>query len=183
MIIVVGLAGSGKSTQCQMLEKNRSYKWLSVGQLLRTKVTDSKQKAIIDSGNILDDKTVLPLILEEIKSYQNINDRELVLDGFPRTLPQSKWLLELAQSENIPITRVINIKASEKVTRPRLLKRGRTDDHDVAISERFNEYENWILPILEFFRSKGISISEVDGEKEPEIVHKDVLAVLGVANV
>ncbi len=179
MIIVVGLAGSGKSTQCQMLEEAGRYNWLSVGQLLRNKITDYKQKAIIESGDILDDETVLPLILEEIETRRQDSDKELILDGFPRTLPQGRWLLELANKEEITISRVINIRASDKTTKPRLLKRGRTDDHEAAINERFNEYENQILPILEYFRSKNISISEVNGENDPEVVHKDILSALG----
>jgi adenylate kinase len=170
MIIVVGLAGSGKSTQCQMLEETGRYKWLSVGQLLRTKITDYKQKVIIDSGDILDDQTVLPLVLEEIKTFHLDSKYELVLDGFPRTLDQSKWLLERVAEEGITISKVINIIASEEATRPRLLSRGRSDDHEAAINERFNEYESQILPILEYFRSRNISISEVNGENSTEAV-------------
>lgn len=178
MIIVVGLAGSGKSTQCQMLEETGRYRWLSVGQLLRTKITDPKQKTIIDSGDILDDQTVLPLILDEIKSYHLTEGQELILDGFPRTLDQSKWLLE----QGMAIAKIVHIKASQDVTRSRLLNRGRSDDHESAINERFNEYENRILPILEYFRSKNVPILEVNGEAEPKVVNQEITAVLGVKN-
>ena len=95
MILVVGLAGSGKSTQCQMLEETGRFEWLSVGQLLRTKIKDPEHKAIIDSGDVLGDETVLPLVEEYLREHSRGQTRELILDGFPRSLSQAKWLSDL----------------------------------------------------------------------------------------
>ncbi|MEK7472242.1 MAG: nucleoside monophosphate kinase [Patescibacteria group bacterium] len=179
MILVVGLAGSGKSTQCQMLETTGRYKWLSVGQLLRTKIEDPKHKAIIDSGDVLGDDTVLPLVEEYLREHSKEQTRELILDGFPRSLSQAKWLSDLKNKHQIHITEVIHIMATPETTLPRLLKRGRTDDHDTAIKERFSEYESKILPILDYLRDKRVPIIEVDGEATPETVHQQIVTALG----
>jgi len=177
MILVVGLAGSGKSTQCQMLEATGRYKWLSVGQLLRTKIEDPKHKAVIASGDVLGDDTVLPLVSEYLKSHQKPGP-ELLLDGFPRSLSQAYWLAELKDEQHISVTKAIHIKASPETTLPRLLKRGRSDDHEAAIQERFLEYESMILPILEYLRGQNIPVVEVDGENTPEVVHAHIVEAL-----
>lgn len=178
MILVIGIAGSGKSTQCQMLEETGKFKWLSVGQLLRTKVEDPKHKAVIDSGDVLDDDTVLPLVEEYLKEHSSWQTQELILDGFPRSLSQAKWLVGLKDKHQIHITEAIHIIASPEATLPRLLKRGRTDDHEAAIHERFSEYESKILPILDYLRSEDIPVYEVDGEDSPEAVHQQILNAL-----
>ena len=64
MIILFGLAGSGKSTQGQILAKKRGMEWLSVGQVLRnTGEFDSTLKA----GKLVDDDKVIELMNEEIR--------------------------------------------------------------------------------------------------------------------
>lgn len=178
MILVVGLAGSGKSTQCQMLEATGLYKWLSVGQLLRTKIEDPKHKAVIDSGSVLGDDTVLPLVEEYLRLHSGDQSKELILDGFPRSLSQAKWLSDLKNKHQIHITEAVHIMATPETTLPRLLKRGRTDDHETAIKERFSEYENKILPILDYLRNEDIPVYEVNGEDTPEGVHQQILKAL-----
>lgn len=177
MILVVGLAGSGKSTQCQMLEATGRYKWLSVGQMLRNSIENPEHKAVMNKGDVLGDDTVLPLVSDYLRSHQE-SDLELILDGFPRSMSQAKWLAELKDEQRINVTHAIHIKASPGVTLPRLLKRGRTDDHEAAILERFAEYEDVILPILSFLRGENIPIIEVNGEDTTEAVHLQIVMAL-----
>lgn len=178
MILVVGLAGSGKSTQCQMLEATGRYKWLSVGQLLRNKVVDPKHKSVMDNGDVLDDETVLPLVSEYLMIHEEGGGSEIILDGFPRSLTQAKWLVELKEKKHIRVTHVLHIKASPGVTMPRLLKRGRADDLEAVILERFAEYEDVIMPILSYFQSENIPIFEIDGDNTPEAVHEQIITAL-----
>lgn len=175
MILVIGIAGSGKSTQCQLLEATGRFSWLSVGQLLRTKITDPKQIAVIEKGDILADQIVLPMVSSFIRNREDVETTELILDGFPRTLAQCQWLLTQSDAMKFTISGVIHLNVSEDLTRQRLLKRGRTDDYSTAIAERFREYETMILPILSCLKSNGVKVIEVNGVGEPELVHKAIL--------
>ena len=69
--------------------------------------------------------------------------------------------------------------ASEQAVEARLLGRGRQDDTREAIKERFREYEEAIKPILAHFKEAGIAIYEINGEQEPEVIHQDIMKVLG----
>lgn len=176
MILVLGLAGSGKSTQCELLAKTGRFQWLSIGQMLRSSITDLGLKRTIDSGDVLRDDLVIPMVESEI--VKRGDQPELILDGFPRTLDQVKWLLGLQSSGTIKIKCVLHLKVGQEVAYARLLKRGRTDDHDAAINERFNEYKSVILPILDYLKTNNIPVCEIDGEQQQDSVHRSILEAL-----
>lgn len=175
MIIVLGIAGSGKSTQCELLAETGNFQWLPVGQLLRDNVTDENLKRIIESGEVLDDDLVIPMV-ERILEEKG-DAPELIIDGFPRTLRQARWLLDRRSEGRYTLRKAVHLKVSEDTALERLLKRGRTDDHETAISERFEEYRETVLPILKLLQEAGMKVYEVNGEKAPEDVHREIVAV------
>lgn len=175
MIIFMGVAGSGKSMQGRLLADTVGLPWLSTGEFLRMLISGEKRKEMLH-GALLDDQEVISLVQ---KTFSLINTREeFVLDGFPRTSAQAEWLLSQAKHGQLHITAVIHLKTSPEVAQERLLKRGRPDDHDAAITERFREYNEEILPILNQFKAAGISVHEIDGERSVEDVHAAISQIL-----
>lgn len=181
MIIVVGVAGVGKSTQCQMLKDSGRYQWLSVGQFLRDTVNDPAKKAAMLAGDILDDTYVLPHLANKIAELGD--NPELVIDGFPRTITQAKWLIELNSKSVIQINHILNLTANEQVAKERLEDRGRSDDTEEAIAERFKAYEENILPIYRLFSEAGLKVVEINGQQDIEKVHQDIIESLEVKDV
>lgn len=176
MIIVLGIAGSGKSTQCELLADTGDYQWLPVGQLLRDNITDENLRKIIESGEVLDDDIVIPMV-EKVLAEKG-DEPELIIDGFPRTLRQANHLLGLRAEGLLALRKAVHLKVSEETALERLLKRGRTDDHESAIGERFQEYKDTVLPILKLLQEAGLKVYEIDGEKAPEEVHREIVASL-----
>lgn len=181
MIIVIGVAGVGKSTQCQMLKDSGKYQWLSVGQFLRDTVEDPEKKAAMLSGDILDDTFVLPHLAKKLSELGDTP--ELVIDGFPRTITQAKWLIELNEQSIINISHILNLTAREEVARERLEDRGRNDDTEEAIAERFNAYKENILPIYRLFADAGLKVVEVNGQQGIESVHQEIVNALEATHV
>ena len=177
MIIIIGVAGAGKSTQCEMLAADGEYQWLSVGQLLRETIVDSPQKAEMEKGDMLADGVVIPMVEAKIQSMGD--DPELVLDGFPRTTKQVDRLLETHKSGDIKISHVIHLVVDEETAYNRLLTRGRTDDYAKAISERFREYKETIVPIIEDFAIHGVVVASINGEQESKVVQVQLRQILG----
>jgi len=176
MIIFTGVAGAGKSMQGRMLADRMGYPWLSTGEFLRMLVAGDRRKAMM-AGELLSDQEMIALIQKVLGLLPP--DEEYVLDGFPRTPDQAEWLLAQEKAGLLDITAVFQIDASKEVVRERLLSRGRQDDHHEAIEQRFREYEETIVPILEQFKEAGIKVYKIDGEQTVAEVHKNILQVLG----
>ncbi len=175
MIIMMGVAGAGKSVQGRWLADEVGLPWLSTGEFLRMLVTGQRRKEML-AGKLLDDAEIIGLA---DKIFHMIDMKEeFILDGFPRTSGQAEWLIAQHKAGLINITSVIHIEASEEVVAERLMERGRQDDTKEAIAARFAEYKAVSQPIISDFQSKGIKVSHINGEGAPEEVHKKIAAVL-----
>ncbi len=175
MIIFMGVAGSGKSMQGRLLADRLGYPWLSTGEFLRMLIAGERRRDMV-AGKLLPDQEIISLV-QKIFTVIDI-DKEFVLDGFPRTVPQAEWLLTQIKYGQLQATAVVHLKASEGVVRERLLSRGRQDDHDDAIAERFEEYNEVALPILDHFRSAQVPVIDIDGEQSVEDVHNQIVQEL-----
>lgn len=175
MIIFMGVAGSGKSIQGKLIADELGLPWLSTGEFLRMLIAGERRKEML-AGKLLDDKEIISLVQ---KIFGIIDTRqEFVLDGFPRTPRQADWLLNQVKHHQLHITAVIHLTATEEVVQGRLLERGRPDDHHNAIAERFKEYHESILPMLEHFKEAGVPVHTIDGERSVSEVHQSIKAVL-----
>ncbi len=175
MIIFTGVVGSGKSSQGRMLADEMGLAWVSTGEFLRMLISGDRRKEMLQ-GKLIDDAEIIGLIQ---KIFAMINtDNEFILDGFPRTSEQADWLLSQRKHEQLTITAVIHLTASEEVVRGRLLDRGRQDDHHDAIKERFAEYEEHILPVLEQFKLASVPIFDIDANKSIDEVHSEIEAAM-----
>lgn len=181
MVIVIGVAGVGKSTQCRLLEESGGFKWISVGQYLRETVTDPQQQAIMLAGDRLDDDYVISRVGEKIKALGD--NPELIIDGFPRSIYQANWLIKEHENGNISISHVIHLTADEQIAEDRLEHRSRSDDTEKAIEERFSDYRANILPIINHFSQSGIKVVKIDGQRSIDEVQSELQGVLRIQNV
>lgn len=172
MIILMGVAGAGKSMQGKILADEHGYAWISTGEILRVVVTGKRRHEMLQ-GKLLSDAEMMHLmdkVLDIVDTTQ-----EFVLDGFPRTVPQADWLMEQVHKGRFGLTAVIHLTASEEVVRTRLLQRGRQDDTEVAIAKRFKEYRKVTLPIIDHFRKEGAKVCDINAADDPREVHDAIL--------
>lgn len=172
MIIFTGVAGSGKSVQGKMLADALGFPWLSTGEFLRMVISGERRQHMLE-GKLLSDAEIIAVV-EKIFAMIDVKE-QFVLDGFPRTVAQVAWLLKFSAQQQASQPIVIHMTASEDTVRSRLLERGRKDDHEEAITARFEEYEQAIKPILEAFRRANIPVIDIDAERSVEDVHQEVL--------
>lgn len=172
MIIFTGVAGSGKSKQGKMLADKYGLPWLSTGAFLRMLIHGEKRRSMIQ-GKLLGDKEIINLVQRMFTLIDS--SQEFVLDGFPRTVAQADWLLNQSKHGQLEITMALHLKASRDTVKKRLAARGRQDDNDIAINERFKEYEESILPILQHFRNERVKLVDIDANKTIEQVHQQIV--------
>src|SRR5690242_12799462 len=90
MIVFFGPAGAGKSMQGQILAARQGWRWLSAGQILR----DTHDPEIVQKmheGKLVPHELITRIMGEAILKAGDID--QIILDGFPREMPQAEWLV------------------------------------------------------------------------------------------
>ena len=178
-IILLGIQGSGKSTQGNLLSEKLDIPYLSTGHIFRNIAKEKTSlgryvKEVMNAGYLIaDDKT-----LEIVSAYLARPEytKGYILDGFPRTVVQ-------ADSFKNGVDKVVYLMVSDKEALWRLSYRSgeggeiREDETLAAVRKRIEVFHKFTEPVLEFYREKGILI-EVDGEQEIEGIHKEILEKL-----
>lgn len=162
MIILMGLAGSGKSTQGQILAQEMGRVWLSAGQVLRDTKNPEVAK-ILEAGQLVPDSLTIPLMLQSMAENLAAG-RDLILDGYPRDPEQAEWMVKNA-ADRIELILYLEVPKDELLRRIKL--RGRADDTDEAIMKRFQIIEQNISEICRIFGEQGIKIVNVNGLGAP----------------
>lgn len=157
MIILFGLAGSGKGTQGKALAELFGWRTLSVGQVLRD---TGEFKETLDKGELVDDNDVIRLMTAQIEKAES-EGFDVILDGYPRDVTQAKWMME-HMADKIDGAIILEVPKDELLER--LALRGRDDDKDEeAINRRFEIFDENMATMREMLAEKGIETVEVDG--------------------
>ena len=175
MIILMGVAGSGKSTQGRMLADQKGYAWISTGEILRVLITGRRRQEMLE-GKLLTDEEMIK-VMDKVLDLIDPTD-QFVLDGFPRTVVQTNWVLEQTKSGRIPPIIVLHLYANEDIVHDRLIQRGRQDDSNQAIAKRFEEYRTVTLPMVNDFKAHGIKVFDIDGSQDPKVVHEQIMQAI-----
>ncbi len=175
MILLMGIAGSGKGTQSKLLAEKDGFTVVSTGELLRVYGSEDQHNRML-KGEILGDREVTELLE---KALSELPDQDkVILDGYPRRISQAEWLLDQQRKGRFKITSVVHLIASKEAVLKRLIERGRLDDHNDGIEQRFAEFEQDTVPILNYLKSAGIKVKEVNAEDSVESIHEQVVHLL-----
>lgn len=176
-IILIGIQGSGKSTQGNLLSEKLSIPYLSSGHIFREMSKEKTPlgryiKETMNAGYLIpDDKTLE--IVEEYLSHSEYKGG-YILDGFPRTVPQAEKFAN-------GIKAVFYLKVSDKEALWRLAGRDeegiREDNTLKAIMKRIALFHEKTEPVIGYYRQKGV-LHEIDGEKTIEDIHAEILEKL-----
>ncbi len=175
MILLMGIAGSGKGTQGKMLADQHGFHLISMGEVLRMYVTGAQRERML-KGGLLDDAEIIKIVDQVLSSLPD--NEEVLMDGFPRTVPQAEWLLEQIKAGKFGLRAAFHLVASREAVKQRLIKRARIDDVESAIEERFNEYQRSTAPVIEWLEQHGVDVVNVDAERPPEAVNADIINYL-----
>ena len=175
MILLMGIAGSGKGTQGKMLADKYGLHLISMGDVLRMYVT-GKQRERMLAGGLLDDNEIITIVDRVLSS---IPDNEtVIIDGFPRTIPQAQWLLSQVQAGRFQIEMTLHLQASRESVKQRLIGRARIDDTEAAIEARFDEYERSTTPLLAWLGEHNVKVININAERSVEAVNDDLVHYL-----
>lgn len=177
-LILIGIQGAGKSTQGKLLSEKFGVPYLSTGHIFRNLAKEHSPlgqqiKVVMNAGLLISDAKTLQIVSDYLgrPEYQE----GYILDGFPRTLNQ-------AEKYKNGIDKVIYLKISDKEALWRISGREdevREDETLMAIRKRIGLFHTHTEPVIEYYRKKG-QLLEIDGEKEPRDVFKEILEKIHV---
>ena len=174
-IVLIGIQGSGKSTQGNLLSIKLSVPYLSTGHIFREIAREHTGlgryvKETMNAGYLIPDDKTLEIVNEYLArpEYQ----KGYILDGFPRTRGQ-------AESFKNGIDHVIYINVSNKEALRRLSFRrdGRSDETEQALKKRIELFYRFTKPVLDYYKEKGL-LHEVNGERSIDEIHQDICKIL-----
>ena len=183
-IALFGPPGAGKGTQSEFLIQEYNLYHVSTGDLLRREIANKTRlgleaQSIIAAGGLVSDEIIVQIIEKTITDNPNCNG--FLFDGFPRTYVQSYILEGLMLKLNTSLSCLISLELSEEESVKRLLNRGKTsgrsDDNETVICNRLKEYKEKTLPVLQFYKDKGI-YHEVDGSRSIEAVTDSIREII-----
>ena len=113
-IIMLGAPGTGKGTIGNELCKKYNLVHLATGDIFRDEIkrqTELGKKAneYMSKGELVPDEITIAMVEGKLDKMENV-----LLDGFPRTIPQAEALDKYLKENNKKITAVINLKVPDE---------------------------------------------------------------------
>ena len=185
IVVLFGPPGSGKGTQAQRVASRLNVPHIATGDILRAEVARGsalgrEAEPIMASGHLIPDDLVVRVIEARLEDPDARNGA--LLDGFPRTVPQAQALDAMLQRNGRAVDIVLALHVSDRELRRRVQHRaeveGRADDTMKAFAERLRVYRTETAPVLDYYRSSGTRIVEVDGVGDIDAVTERIARAL-----
>ena len=166
-------------------------------------------KARMEKGELVPDEVVCGIVEERVQEADC--KKGFILDGFPRTIAQAQFVDKMLQAKGRGNPQVLNIKVEYDVLLKRLTGRRtcsvcgeiynvyfnppkqegkcnkeggnllhRADDNEETIRQRLVAYDNQTKPLIDYYRGKNL-LHDVEGDRDPELIAKEILKFLGSA--
>jgi len=186
-IIFFGPPGAGKGTQAKIIKSLLGIPHLSTGDILRSKSKQNddlgiKLQKIMSAGKLVSDD-----ILNKIVAEKLLNDcsKGFILDGYPRTLIQSKFLNDFLNQSSFKLNYIINIEIKFNLLKERIKKRsneeGRDDDNLDVVETRYNAYIHDTKPVTDYYRKNNSDIFyDIDGNDEIHEITSKIKKILKI---
>lgn len=208
-IILIGAPGTGKGTQAEFITEKYNISKISTGDILRECIQKKnkigkKIHNILKKGELVSDEIVCNLIGERLLQKDCINS--FLLDGFPRTQKQAKYISNLklkidyilefvvpyelifkricGRRVHVPSGRIYNVnynppkeEGKDDITKEELTIR--EDDKIEIVKKRLKNYEKSSFLLNQYYlKEKKINYFKIDGRKNILNIQKEIDIIL-----
>ena len=210
-LVFLGPPGSGKGTQALRVAKELNLTHISTGDLLREAVKNMTElgrqaEEFMNSGNLVPDELIVKLIEEKISNGDE--GKGVILDGFPRTMPQAESLKKMFEQNQEHLDSAVLLEVSDEEVVKRLSGRWfcpkcnagynypsnrpkqeglcdsdgqellRRPDDDEAVVKNRLDVYKKQTQPIEEFYRQESILNEIKGEQQPDVVFQDILAAV-----
>ncbi len=206
--VIMGVQGSGKGTQSELLCTDLDLVHISVGDIFRWNVQNhtklgAQVRRTMNTGELVSDDLVESVVRSRLDGHDW--NYGFVIDGFPRNGRQAEFFME-----SYDIDGVIHLEIPDDEVRRRVLSRRlcpncgmdynlifdrpevdgrcdicghelvtRADDTPEALDARLRDYHEKTRPVLELFRRKEV-VHDVDARPSVEDVQAAIRTTLAL---
>jgi adenylate kinase len=200
--VIMGVQGSGKGTQSELLAADLDIVHISVGDIFRWNVQNhtkigAQVRRVMAAGELVGDDLVESVVQSRLTDHDwNFG---FIIDGFPRNRRQAEFFLE-----SYDIDAIIALDLPDSEVRRRVLNRRlcadcginynliddspavpgqcdacqgelttREDDTEEALAVRLKTYHEKTNPVLELFGRKEYVIT-ADARPAPEMIQAEI---------
>jgi adenylate kinase len=199
--VIMGIQGSGKGTQAQLLVAELDLVHISVGDIFRWNVEQhtklgAQVRRIMAVGELVDDELVASIVRQRLQDHDW--NYGFIIDGFPRNVRQAEFFLE-----SYDIDAVILLELPDEEVATRVLSRRicascgldynvvgrrpeeseicatcggklmmREDDNPEALAARLRDYHAKTKPIIDVFERKECVLRIDARQSIPEVQEK-----------
>ncbi len=181
-LLFIGPPGAGKGTQAGKVAARLGIPHVSTGEMFRDHVsrgTDLGERvdAIMAAGDYVPDELTVAMLSQRI--CEDDAEAGFILDGFPRTEAQVASLDGLLGERGLDLVVVFDVDEDELTSR--LVSRGRDDDNEDTIRNRFQIYLAQTQPLIDIYEERGLTV-HVNGIGEVEEVTERILDAIEAAS-
>jgi adenylate kinase len=206
--VIMGVPGSGKSSQGSLLAADLDLVHISVGDIFRWNVQQhtkmgAQVRRIMAAGELVGDDMAEAVTAERLAQHDW--NYGFVIDGFPRNVRQAEFFLE-----SYDIDGVVHLYLPDEEVRRRVLARRlcaqcgmdynlingrpdtegvcdvcggslvpREDDTEEALAQRVRDYHEKTNPVLEVFGRKEYVVT-IDARGSKQDVQRELRKALGL---
>ncbi len=178
-VVLLGPPGAGKGTQAVRVAEKLGVPHISTGELFRQNIKAGTPLGL-EAQKYLSSGDLVPTSLTNDLVDTRLDDKDVaggfVLDGFPRNVEQAAALNEMLKRRGLKLDTVLELRVPEEVLVGRLMSRGRADDTEDVIRNRFKVYRDETAPLLDFYTSE---LKTVDAVGDLDEVFARALETLG----
>ncbi len=200
--VIMGVQGSGKGTQSNLLAEDFDLTQISVGDIFRWHVQNhtkigAQVRRVMAAGELVGDDLVESVVRGRLDQHDW--NYGFIIDGFPRNPRQAEFFLE-----SYDIDGVVHLDLPDEEVRRRVLARrlcsrcgmdynliahrpkladrcdvcggelvSREDDTEEALAARLRDYHSKTNPVLDIFRRKEF-VFTVDAKPERTAVQQAI---------
>ena len=209
-LIFLGPPGAGKGSVAQAVSEKHGLVQLSTGDLIRAEVKSGSElgkelSLVMARGELVSDAQVIAMLEAKLKALTSEeNFKGIILDGFPRTIPQAEELENILERIGQKLDGVINIESDEEAIVKRISSRRtckvcnkiynlvtnppqeegkcecsgdlyqRDDEKEEIIRSRYQVYLEKTEPLINFYKEKGLLKSYDGNVPLPDSIKKGI---------
>lgn len=182
-INIFGRPFAGKDTQGRLLATSLEGNLLGGGEIMRGSTIPNHIRSAMRTGKLIPSKDYVNIVLPYLAQSEFAN-KPLILSSVGRWHGEEQGVMDATKATDHPMRAVIYLDLDEdavrnrwQATRQHTDRGNRHDDTKEILEIRLAEFRDKTMPVIEYYRDRGILIT-IDAHSEPSHIYHAIIDAL-----